>query len=238
MKLNISYPSTGQQKVLNIEDDNNLRVLFDKRISHEVNGEDIAPEFAGYIFKITGGNDKQGFPLKQGVLTANRVRLLLRDGQSCYRARRGGERKRKSVRGCILSPEMSAVLLVVVKKGNAEVPGLTDEPRGRRLGPKRASRIRKLFGLEKEDDVRKYVFRRTITKGDKTSSKAPKIQRLITPLRLQRKRRARAQIRQRVEKSRASAKEYNELVAKRLKESRERKAHRKASRKASHASVH
>ena len=32
----------------------------------------------------------------------------------------------------------------------------------RRLGPKRATKIRRLFNLSKEDDVRKYVIRRTI----------------------------------------------------------------------------
>jgi ribosomal protein S6E (S10) len=41
--------------------------------------------------------------MKQGVLTPQRVRLLLSKGQSCYRERRDGERKRKSVRGCIVS---------------------------------------------------------------------------------------------------------------------------------------
>ncbi|KAE8648066.1 hypothetical protein Csa_018850 [Cucumis sativus] len=34
-------------------------------------------EFKGYIFKIMGDCDKQGFPMKQGVLTPGRVRLLL-----------------------------------------------------------------------------------------------------------------------------------------------------------------
>ena len=59
-------------------------------------------------------------------------------------------------------------------------------------GPKRASKIRKLFALSKEDDVRKYVntYRRTFEdKAGKKHSKAPKIQRLVTPLTLQRKRR-------------------------------------------------
>ncbi|PZQ94204.1 MAG: hypothetical protein DI539_31185 [Flavobacterium psychrophilum] len=49
--------------------------------------------------RVTGGNDKQGFPMKQGVLTTGRVRLLLGQGHSCYRQRRKGERKRMSVRG-------------------------------------------------------------------------------------------------------------------------------------------
>lgn len=32
----------------------------------------------------------------------------------------------------------------------------------RRLGPKRANNIRKLFNLTKQDDVRKYVIRREV----------------------------------------------------------------------------
>ena len=37
----------------------------------------VLQEFKGYIFKIMGGNDKQGFGMKQGVLTASRVFLLM-----------------------------------------------------------------------------------------------------------------------------------------------------------------
>lgn len=73
----------------------------------------------GYVVRISGGNDKQGFPMKQGVLTHGRVRLLLSKGHSCYRPRRTGERKRKSVRGCIVDANLSVLNLVIVKKGNA-----------------------------------------------------------------------------------------------------------------------
>ena len=41
----------------------------------------LPKEFKGYVFKITGGCDKQGFPMKQGVLTPGRVRLLLHRGK-------------------------------------------------------------------------------------------------------------------------------------------------------------
>lgn len=40
----------------------------------------------------------------------------------------------------------------------------------RRLGPKRASRIRKLFNLSKEDDVRQYVVRKPLNKEGKNSN--------------------------------------------------------------------
>lgn len=73
--------------------------------------------FQGYVVRISGGNDKQGFPMKQGVLTNGRVRLLLSKGHSCYRPRRTGERKRKSVRGCIVDANLSVLNLVIVRKG-------------------------------------------------------------------------------------------------------------------------
>lgn len=67
-----------------------------------------------------------------------------------------------------------------------DIPGLTDTNIPRRLGPKRASKIRKLFNLTKQDDVRRFVVKRPIQKeGKKERFKAPKIQRLITPVVLQ-----------------------------------------------------
>merc|ERR1719419_313815 len=140
--------------------------------------------------RITGGNDKQGFPMKQGVLTNGRVRLLLNKGHTCYRPRRTGERKRKSVRGCIVDGNLAVLAMAIVKKGEAEIPGLTDNTIPRRLGPKRASKTRKLFNLSKEDDVCQYVIKRPLPlkDGKKQKFAAPKVQRLVTPVMLQRKR--------------------------------------------------
>merc|ERR1719231_1016731 len=163
MKRNISYPATASQKTVEIDDERKLRTLYDKRIGAEIDGEGLGEQYKGYIFKISGGNDKQGFPMMQGVLSAQRVRLLLKKGYKCYRPRRAGERKRRSVRGCIVGADLSVCNLVVVKKGEAEIEGITDTVQPRRLGPKRVSKIRKLFNLEKDDDVRAYVIRRELT---------------------------------------------------------------------------
>merc|ERR1711981_980661 len=65
-----------------------------------------------------------------------------------YRQRRTGEMKRKSVRGCIVSQELSVLNLVLVKKGEQDVPGLTDDQKPIKLGPKRATKIRKMFNLQ------------------------------------------------------------------------------------------
>mmetsp|Transcript_14777 Transcript_14777/g.14879 ORF Transcript_14777/g.14879 Transcript_14777/m.14879 type:complete len:242 (+) Transcript_14777:50-775(+) len=238
MKINISYPATGCQKCIDIDDEKKLRALYDKRISQEVSGEDLGEEFAGYVFRISGGNDKQGFPMKQGVLTNTRVRLLLSEGLSCYRARRVGERKRKSVRGCIVGSDLSVLNLVVVKKGEADVAGLSDTVIPRRLGPKRANKIRALFNLQKTDDVRKFVIARTFeNKKGKKITKRPRIQRLITPVEIRRKAvRIKAKI-DALQATKKKAAEYSALVQKRISEQKEARrselSKRRSSRKAS-----
>ena len=222
--------------MIDIEDDKKLVGFYDKRISHEVEGDSLGEDFKGYVFRISGGNDLQGFPMKQGVLKAGRVRLLFKKTHSCYRQRKRGERKRKSVRGCIVGPDLAVLNLVVVKKGDAEIEGLTDSVKPRRLGPKRASKIRKLFNLEKSDDVRQYVIRRSIEKKDgKTTTKAPKIQRLITPRRLQHKRQITSLKRKRYEATRAQAEEFNTLMTTRLHEA---KVAREEAKKRRTSSIH
>lgn len=222
--MNISYPVNGTQKCVEIDDEHRVRVFYDKRIGQEVDGEAVGDEFKGYVFKIAGGNDKQGFPMKQGVLLPTRVKLLLAKGHSCYRPRRNGERKRKSVRGAIVGPDLAVLALIIVKKGEQDIEGVTNDTVPKRLGPKRANNIRKFFGLTKEDDVRDYVIRREVTKGEKSYTKAPKIQRLVTPQRLQRKRQQKALKIKNAQAQREAAAEYAQLLAKRLAERKAEKA--------------
>jgi len=226
MKLNISYPKNGTQKCIDVDDEKKFRNFFEKKLGQEVDGDFLGDEFKGYVFKIAGGNDKQGFPMKMGVMTNTRVRLLMGANTSCYRPRRSGERRRKSIRGCIVGPDISALHLIIVKKGAAELPDLTDKNIPRRLGPKRASKLRKLFALSKEDDVRKYVVRRELPakEGKKKKTKAPKIQRLVTPRRLQHRRQLRAEVKHRAERNKADRAAYVQLLAQRNKEAKEKRA--------------
>ncbi|GFY96119.1 ribosomal protein S6e [Actinidia rufa] len=121
-----------------------------------------------------GGCDTKGFPMKQGVLTPGLVRLLLHIGTPCFCGYRRRNERRKSVRGCVVSRDLSVLNLVIVKKG-------------------------------------------------KKVSKAPKIQRLVTPWTLQRKR-ARIVKKKRIAKAKSEAAEYQTLLASRLKEQRERRS--------------
>jgi small subunit ribosomal protein S6e len=224
------------QKVIEIDDEKRLQNLYERRMAQEIDGNILGEEFEGYIFRVSGGNDKQGFPMRQGILTNTRVRLLCKKGHKAYRQRRAGERKRKSVRGCIVGQDIAVLNLVVTQIGANTVEGLTNDSIPRRLGPKRANNIRKLFNLTKDDDVRKYVIHRTFTnKKGKTVRKAPKIQRLVTPLTLQRKRALKAEKLNGVLRSRDEAAAYKKLVAQRMAEKREQRrsliSKRRSSRK-------
>ncbi|KAI6182925.1 hypothetical protein M3Y97_00432800 [Aphelenchoides bicaudatus] len=247
MKLNIAYPATGCQKLIELEDEKKFSIFLEKRMAQEVEADSLGDEWKGYILRITGGNDKQGFPMKQGVLTTGRVRLLLGKGHSCYRQRRKGERKRKSVRGCIVDSNLSVLSLAIVKKGDNEIEGLTDKTIPKPLGPKRATKIRRLFNLSKEDDVRKYVLRRTVVpkdaegnpkEGAKKRTKAPKIQRLVTPARLQRKRHLLSLKQKRRVKNREELASYQKLLTKYAKERQAAKIARRRSSASATGSKH
>lgn len=163
--------------------------------------------------------------MKQGVITSNRVRLLLRPGDSHFQCRRDGYRKRKSVRGCIVSPNLAVLNLVILKRGPADIAGLTDEASKRpsRYFLKRASKIRKLFSLTKEDNVRDYQLKTTKThtsKSGKSITKviAPAVQRLITGKRIQQKLRYKKAIIARGVASKKEAEEFNALITLRRKQ--------------------
>lgn len=76
--------------------------MYDYKIGDEVSGDLFGEGFEGCIFRITGGSDKDGFGMKNGVLTKNKKKLLLGPESSGYFAKREGTSKRKTVRGAIV----------------------------------------------------------------------------------------------------------------------------------------
>lgn len=239
MQFNIANPSTATMKVYDIDDEKKLAHVYGQRMGQEIEGDVLGEQFKGYVFRISGGNDKQGFPMMQGVMSNGRVRLLMSEGSTYFRPRRTGERRRKSIRGCIVAQDLAILNLIIVKEGEAKLAGLNDEAseRPNRLGPKRASKLRKLFNADKSVDVRKLALSRTFTtKKGKTITKRPKIQRLVTPQTLQRKRALLKEKRDAREKAKVERSAYEALKKTRATERRasalEAKA-RRSSRKSS-----
>lgn len=90
------FPVTGFQKLTEVDNEQKFRTFYEKLTATEVAAEALDEEWKGYVVPVSAGNDKQGFPMKQGVLTHGRVCLLLSEGNFGYRPRRTGERKCKS----------------------------------------------------------------------------------------------------------------------------------------------
>merc|ERR1712199_130711 len=191
MKVNVACPSTGAQKQIKVDEDSKLRAFYDKRLAAEVPGDVLGDEWKGYILKIAGGNDKQGFGMKQGCLIPGRCKILMAPGDQCFRGygRRKGERRRKGVRGCIVSPDLSVLNLVITKIGESPIPGLTDK----------------------------------------------EIPRLITPTKLQRKRRVKNLKAEKIQKAKTEAASYQKLLAQRTKEAKERRSESLAKKRAQSA---
>jgi len=199
----------------------------------------MGDDYKGYVFKITGGNDKQGFFMKQGIMHAGRTRILFKKAGKGFNPKRTGYRRRRSVRGCICGPDLAVIQLRIIKKGEKEIAKVTDADRPNRLGKKRANRIRAFFNLDKKkDDVRDYVVSRKVEKQctdksgekkDRVYYKAPKIQRLITEKRVRRKavlKRAKSDA---FKASKEQKQKYEKLMSQYVKE---RKASQAAERKA------
>lgn len=240
MRFNIADPRTGGQTTIEIDNEKYIRPFFDKRMGQEIDGEVLGDDYKGYVFRITGGNDKQGFTMKQGIMVNGRVRILFKGVRSkSYRPRRVGMRRRRSVRGCIIGPDLAVIMLRVVKQGDKDIDKVTNADRPNRLGRKRASRIRKTFDLDKKlDDVRKYVIHRKIEKTvkdaegndkDRVYYKAPKIQRLITEKRIRRKKAIKNERVNRWKTSKEQKQKYEKLISQFVKE---KKAADAAARKA------
>jgi len=109
----------------------------------------------------------------------------------------------------------------LLKREKKDIDGLTTIQRPNRLHVKRASKIRKLYNLTKEDDVKFYISKigREIqkkTEGDKKKNriKRPKIQRLITDVRIRRKKIQKAESTFRRDRTAKLKEDYHKLVQK------------------------
>lgn len=72
--------------VLGVFEDALLTIVYsrhfhDRRMGSDVDGKTLGDEFEGYTLRITGGNDKQGFSMKQGILVNGRVRILMKESK-------------------------------------------------------------------------------------------------------------------------------------------------------------
>lgn len=111
-KAVISDPKS--RKAYQKEAEENASGLIGKKIGDRFSGAFLGLE--GYELEITGGSDRQGFPMRPDVEGPARKRVVLAFPPGFHPIRKG-ERKRKSVRGNTVSKDISQINLRVVKVG-------------------------------------------------------------------------------------------------------------------------
>lgn len=99
--LIISDPKEGSSQKVEI-DDQRLRTLIGTRIGQVIDG--TIADMQGYKLKLTGGTDKDGIPMRPDVHGSAKSSVILSGGVG-YKPKNKGERKRKMVRGNIVSTD-------------------------------------------------------------------------------------------------------------------------------------
>lgn len=123
----ISDPQTGKAYQTVIEGANANR-LIGKQIGDTISGTivELPPD---YELKITGGTDKDGFPMRPDLPGSGRRRILMSGGVG-YKPKEKGIRKRKGVRGKVISKDILQVNTVIVKYGKIPLEEIFKQKEG------------------------------------------------------------------------------------------------------------
>jgi small subunit ribosomal protein S6e len=114
-KICISDPKT--RKTYQVEKE--AVSLIGVKVGQKVDGGMIGLD--GFTIQVTGGSDKEGFPMRPEVDGSMRKKLLLTEPPG-FHPRMGGERKRKYVRGNQISDEIAQVNCKIVEgEGDVEM---------------------------------------------------------------------------------------------------------------------
>jgi len=123
-KINISE-KTGKTYKLELESEE----LMGKELNDKIQGKELTPDLEGYELEITGTSDKAGFTSMKDVPGIGLKRVLLSYGKGLHkRPKKEGKKKRsnmkpkglrmrRTVRGRVISPDITQINFKVTKQG-------------------------------------------------------------------------------------------------------------------------
>ena len=115
-KIVISDPKA--RKAYQKELDQGQAGLLGKKIGDKFQGSHLG--LAGFELEVTGGSDKEGFPMRRDVEGPGRKKILLSHGPGFHPVSRG-RRKRKSICGNTVSPSISQINVKIISYGQKSV---------------------------------------------------------------------------------------------------------------------
>ena len=109
--------------------DNQANMFIGKKIGDMMDGDVL--KLPGYSLQITGGTDKDGFPMRKGLSGPNRRNILISGGVG-FKSPVKGMRRRRAIRGEEISSVIGQINVVVAQTGNKSLDellsGKSEEP--------------------------------------------------------------------------------------------------------------
>jgi len=146
-KFVISEPETRKSYQLEVDQTKTIG-LVGKKIGEDFEGTIIG--LSGYTLKITGGTDKDGFPMHHSVKGIGKKRVLLAHPPG-FHPKLKGQRKRKTVRGNTISEDIVQINCKVVKKGDKPLEQLVPK----KAKPEEKPKEKKVEEKKEEEKVEK-----------------------------------------------------------------------------------
>ncbi len=111
-KIVISDPDSGTSKTVELEETRTIP-LIGRRAGEVLDGAIVG--LSGHKVQITGGSDKDGFPMRPNVHGGVRRKVMIGKGVG-FNPKDKGERRRKMVRGNVITDEMMQINMKIVEK--------------------------------------------------------------------------------------------------------------------------
>ena len=111
-KVIVSDPETGTSKVVELEEARAVP-LIGRKIGETVDGAVV--DLPAHKLQIMGGSDKDGVPMRANVHGGVRRRVVLSGGAG-FNPHQKGARKRKTVRGNVITDEIVQINTKIAEK--------------------------------------------------------------------------------------------------------------------------
>ncbi|MCJ7721609.1 30S ribosomal protein S6e [Candidatus Bathyarchaeota archaeon] len=111
-KIIVSDPETGKSQSIELEE-TQASPLIGRKLGEVIDGAVV--KLSGYKLKITGGSDKDGFPMRPNIHGGVRVGAILSEGVGFHSSNKG-ERKRKTLRGNVITDSIVQLNMKMVEK--------------------------------------------------------------------------------------------------------------------------
>jgi small subunit ribosomal protein S6e len=123
-KIIVSDPEAGTSKAVELEE-SRATPFIGRKLGEILDGSVV--DLPAHKVQILGGSDKDGVPMRGNVHGGVRRRVVLSGGAG-FNPKNKGERKRKTVRGNIITDEIAQINMKIVERPSRSAESKPEHP--------------------------------------------------------------------------------------------------------------